>query len=110
MAGFNPARFTRSLWHYALLGGCVALLLALLVYPMLLTIGVGFLSDPTDSKSGFTIRHVAGIFSDPTLVAGLLNSLKIAAGTTTLAIILALPLAVSAALVRFPGQAFFTAC
>lgn len=109
MAGFNPARFTRSLWHYALLGGCLFLLLALLVYPIMLTIGVGFLSDPTDIRSGFTLRHILAIFQDPTLVAGLLNSLKIAAGTTTLAIIIAMPLAIIAANFRFPGKSFFNA-
>jgi len=109
MPAFNPARFTRSLWHYGLLVGCVALLLVFLVYPILLTIGVGFLVDPSDPKSGFTIRHIAAIFADPTLVAGLLNSLKIAAGTTTLAIIIALPLAVIAANFRFPGKSFFNA-
>lgn len=96
------------MWHYALLGVLLALLAAFLVYPILLTVRGGFYRDPA-TRSGFTLEHLALVFQDPRTLAGLLNSLKVALLTTSIAVLIALPLAVLAASYRFPGKAFFSA-
>lgn len=102
------ALISRQLWHYGLLGAMLALLGVFLVYPILLTVRGGFYADPA-TRSGFTLEHLVMVFRDPVLVEGLLNSFKIATLTTTLAILIALPLAVLSAWYRFPGKAFFNA-
>lgn len=74
-----------------------------LLYPIYLTVRGGFAR--LAHGTGFTFDHIILIFQDPSAVAGLLNSLKIAAGTTTLALLIAVPLAVlSSAQFRFPGK------
>ncbi len=98
-------RFFRSFWHYALLFAALTILILFLVYPILLTVWGGF----TTGDGGFTLGHIAAVFSDPVLVQGLINSFKIATGTTTLAILIALPLAILSANYKFPGKAFFNA-
>lgn len=103
-----PNRILRTLWRHALLVLCVGVLLALLVYPILLTVRGGFYKDPA-ARSGFTLDHLRLVFADPRLTGALLNSGRVAAGTTTLAILLALPLAVLSAGYRFPGKSFFNA-
>src|SRR5262249_7737673 len=95
-------------WHAVLLWGIVALLGIALVYPILLTVRGGFPDDVATGR-GFTLRHLANVFRDPTLVAAMLGSLKIAASTTTLAVLIALPLAVLAARYRYPLKSFWSA-
>jgi iron(III) transport system permease protein len=105
-------RSLRFLWHYVLLAAALALLLAFLVYPILLTVKGAFLLDPTRhalTPDNFTLDHLRLLFEDPRNVRGLFNSLRIAAGTTTLAVLIALPLAVLSANYRFPGKGFFNA-
>jgi iron(III) transport system permease protein len=105
----NPfVRYSRAITNYALAGFILVLLASFLLYPIYLTIRGGFAEDPATGH-GFTFRHVRAVFSDPTLVGGLLNSLKIAALTTTTATLLALPLAVLSAGYKFPGKGFFNA-
>lgn len=101
----------------------LALLGAMLVYPILLTVGGAFAADPARGinlfdpelwsaegfKSRFTFAHLNQVFADPLLRQGLLNSFKIAAGTTTIATLIALPLAVLSATCSFPGKSFFNA-
>lgn len=101
-------RAFRTLSAYSLLSACVFVLLLTLVYPILLTVRGGFYADPA-ARSGFTLEHVAMVFRDPRLTSSLLNSLLIATGTTTLATLIALPLAILSAYYRFPGKAFFNA-
>lgn len=79
-----------------------------LLYPIYLTVRGGFAKDVT-TGSGFTLDHIILIFRDPAAVNSLLNSFKIALGTTTLAILIAVPLAVLSAQFRFPGKGFFNA-
>lgn len=95
-------------WHYAILGALILLLGLVLLYPILLTVRGGFASDVATGQ-GFTLRHILTVFRDPVLLGGLLNSAKIAALTTTLASLIALPLAVLAARYRYPFKSFFSA-
>src|SRR5205085_761386 len=96
------------LWHYGLLGAALALLGLFLVYPILLTLTGAFYKDPA-TRSGLTFDHILLVFQDPRSLRALFNSLKVASGTTTLAIIIALPLALLSAGYRFPGKSFFNA-
>ncbi len=57
----------------------------------------------------FTARYLAGVFRNPIYAEGLLNSLGIAAGTTLLASLLALPPAWLAHRFSFPGRGLFGA-
>ncbi len=104
----GSARFSRLAWQYGLMGFCVLILLLFLVYPILLTVRGGFYDDPA-GRSGFTFRHLIQIFDDPRTLSGLFNSFIIASGTTTLAVALALPLALISARYSFPGKSFFNA-
>ncbi|MCC5828852.1 MAG: iron ABC transporter permease [Phycisphaeraceae bacterium] len=84
---------------------------------------IGFFADPEESRrilgvevvlrstavGWFTLDYFLGIFRDPVLVNGLLNSLWIAIGTTLLCLIIALPLAMVSARCEFPGKAIFSA-
>jgi iron(III) transport system permease protein len=101
-------RATRHFYHYTLLLGALALLCIFLVYPILLTLRGAFYADPA-THTGFTLDHLKLIFQDPRTLRGLFNSIRIAAGTTTLAILIALPLALISASYRFPGKTFFNA-
>jgi iron(III) transport system permease protein len=93
----------RTSWRQTfLLVAIVAVLGVGLVYPILLTVGGAFRTD----DGGFTLRHIASVFEDPATRRGLLNATLIAAITTTMAIIMALPLAVVGARYAFPGKTF----
>lgn len=81
----------------------LALLFIFLVYPVLLTL-VGSVTDPA---GGFTLIHFRLIFSDPTLVKGLVNSGLVAVATTGLSLLIALPLAMLAANYRYPLKGAF---
>ncbi len=101
-------RLWRLSGEYILAGVLTAVLLALLVYPILLTVKGGFTASPGEG-GGFTLRHFSDLFADPRVLRGLVNSLTVASGTTILAILIAMPLAVIAANYRFPGKSFFSA-
>src|SRR5262245_16017206 len=58
------------------------------VWPLVWVIRGGFLED-----GHFTLRFLAGVFRNPVYVEGLLRSLRIAVGTTTLVLLIAVPLA-----------------
>ncbi|QOJ01871.1 MAG: iron ABC transporter permease [Phycisphaeraceae bacterium] len=96
------------LWQYAILIVVLLLLGVFLVYPVVLMVKGGLASDVA-SGSGFTLRHVRAVFEDPIQVRALTNSALIAATTTTLCVMIALPLAVLSAGYRFPGKKFFNA-
>jgi iron(III) transport system permease protein len=83
-----------------LLSGLLLGFAVFLLYPIWLTVRGGF--ESTDG--GFTLYHVAIVFADPFLRAGLLNAFGIAVCTTLLSFVLALPLAVLAAKFDFPGK------
>jgi iron(III) transport system permease protein len=96
------------LWHYVLLGLCVAALGWFLVVPILLTVRGGFAADPTTGK-GFTLEHLLLVFRDPLKVDGLVNSGLIAVCTTLLCLLIALPLALLNAGYSFPGKKLLNA-
>jgi iron(III) transport system permease protein len=101
-------RVLRTAIRYGLLVLSLGVLFALLVYPILLTVRGGFYVDAT-SRTGFTLEHIKLVFQDPRLVGSLLNSVLVATSTTSLAIFIALPLAILAARYDFPGKGFFNA-
>ncbi|MBX3364974.1 MAG: iron ABC transporter permease [Phycisphaeraceae bacterium] len=101
-------RAVRTAWHYGLLIGLLLLLSAVLLYPIWLTIRGGFAADPVTGR-GFTLDHVLLLFRDTRTMEALGNSFKVAATTTTLAILIALPLAVLGARCVFPFKKVFSA-
>jgi iron(III) transport system permease protein len=75
-----------------------------LIYPVWLTIRGGF----EGPRGGITFHHVAQVLADPVLRGGLLNAFAIAACTTLLSLVIALPAAVLAARHDFPGKGALT--
>ena len=98
----------KDLPEYALLWSLIGILALCLIYPIVLTVRGGLAADVA-TRSGFSLEHIALVFQDPTTRGALLNSLMVACGTTTLACLIAVPLAVLAANYRFPGKSFFNA-
>lgn len=94
-------RLRRLIPQYALLAVLVGVLVLFLLYPIALTIRGGFAADVATGE-GWTIDHLRLVFRDPWLMGGLLNSALIAAATTFIAIVIALPLAILSARYRFP--------
>ncbi|MBI1338230.1 MAG: ABC transporter permease subunit [Phycisphaera sp.] len=94
----------------------LAVLLVFLVWPILLTVSGGFveykqvtLPDGSNAIKGhFTLRYLGLVFTDPLLVRGLINSLLIAVLTTTLCLVMTLPLALLSARFDFPGKAIMS--
>jgi len=76
----------------------------LFIWPLYSIVGGGLAGD-----EGFTLRYVAGVFRNPVYAEGLLNSLRLAIGTTTLTILIGLPLAWLANRWEFRGKGFLTA-
>lgn len=116
MRGGSPAgvhsapvpRLPRQTGSYALMAVLLALLGAFLLYPIWLTIRGAFAEDVA-TGTGFTLRHVAMLAEDPVLRAGLVNALTVAAATTALTMLIALPLAFLSARYRFPLKGAFSA-
>jgi len=77
-----------------------ALLGAFLLVPIWLVVKGGF----TDDAGRFSLSAITDVFGDEILRRGLLNSLLIATLTTTLAILIALPLGVIVSRASFPGR------
>lgn len=98
----------RHAWQNVLLWSLVGVLGLALLYPIALTVRGGFAADPA-TGTGWTLDHLLLVFQDPTKRGGLLNSLTIAAGTTTLATLIGFPLALLAAGRRFPGKGLMSA-
>ena len=70
-----------------------------LFWPLAWVIRGGFLED-----GRFTLRFLAGVFQNPVYVEGLIRSLRIAVGTTTLVLLIAVPLAWMANRYQFSGK------
>jgi len=92
----------RKATQYGLLAMLLAVFAVFLIYPIWLTVEGGF--RPAPGESGFTLKHVSLVFQDPVLRAGLINAFLIAVATTTLCILISLPLAVLSAKYRYPGK------
>lgn len=95
------ARTTRILVQHGLLLAMLVVLGVFLVYPIWLTVRGGFAADPATGR-GFTLDHLRLVFENPRLVDGLLNAFQIAVATTTICILISLPLSVLSANYRFP--------
>ncbi|MCA9292116.1 MAG: iron ABC transporter permease [Phycisphaerales bacterium] len=91
-----------------LLAGLLAVLGAVLLYPIWLTVRGGFESQ--QSGGGYTLYHLTSVFSDPALVEGMVNALLIATLTTLLCLVIAVPLALITARFEFPGKKLLGAC
>jgi iron(III) transport system permease protein len=76
-----------------------------LIYPIWLTVAVGFES----KDGGFTLHHVLTVLRDPSTRIGLINALGIAVFTTTAALIISIPLALVSVKCDFPGKTAFNA-
>jgi iron(III) transport system permease protein len=71
-----------------------------LVYPIWLGVASAFVTD----DGSFTLFHVLNVFNDPVLREGLINAFLIASATTTIAVVIALPLALLSARTTFVGK------
>lgn len=74
------------------------------IWPLLRIVQKGFF----DADNAFTLKFLIGVFKNPVYVEGLLNSLKIAVGTTTLVTFIAVPLAWMANKYNFAGKGAFS--
>lgn len=101
-------RIRAHTWHSILVIALIVALGAALLYPIALTIWGGLARDPATGR-GFTLEHLVNIFRDPVTLGTLGNSLKLAATTTTLTVLIALPLAILAAKYRYPLKGFWNA-
>lgn len=98
----------RVMGQYAVALVLLLVLGAGLLYPIAMTVRVGF-ADDVSQVSGWTLRHVALVFQDPMLREGLLTSARIAVCVTVLSTLLALPLAVLSAKYKFFGKGLWSA-
>ncbi len=80
-----------------------AILAVFLVWPIVLTVRGAFVDGQGDA-SAFTLRHIAGVFREPVLIDGLVNSFIIALLTTALSLAIATPLALIARRYDFFGK------
>jgi iron(III) transport system permease protein len=74
-----------------------------LIWPLLNVVAAGFMT----SEGHFTTDYLRLVLADPVLRGGLLNATLIATATMTVALGLALPLAVLNSRYEFTGRAFF---
>ncbi len=74
---------------------------AFFLWPVLQILQGGFI----DADGRLTFAYLGALLQDPTYLAGLRNSFLLACATTTLALLIALPLAVVSDRFRFPGKA-----
>jgi iron(III) transport system permease protein len=92
----------RTAW---ILFAVLAVLLgALTLWPVAQVVSGGF-----RDENGFTLRYLAGVFRNPIYLEGLRNSAALAAATTLLAALLAIPLAWLSHRYRFAGHGLFRA-
>ncbi|MDD5707653.1 MAG: ABC transporter permease subunit, partial [Kiritimatiellae bacterium] len=94
----------RNRHAWLLFGLLGAILGGLMVWPLIEVVGGG-----CREHGAFTGRYLTGVFRNPIYAEGLLNSLGLAAGTTLLAALLAVPLAWLSHRYRFAGRAAFGA-
>ncbi len=83
----------------------LAIFAVLFLYPLVMVLKGGFF----DENGHFNLKYIAGVFKNPIYAQGLLNSVAIALGTTTLVCLIAVPLAVIASRFDFPGKKLFSA-
>ncbi len=87
----------------------MAFLVVLLVYPIFLTVQGALIERRADGSVGLTLRHIELALSDPSIRECIANSVVMASTTTTLCILIALPLAILSAKFIFPLKSVFSA-
>lgn len=92
----------RTAW--ILFCGLAGILAVLFFWPLWSVIRGGFFFE-----GRFDYSYLVGVFTNPIYAEGLLNSLRLAVGTTILAILIALPLAWLADRYNFPGKPILSA-
>ena len=97
---FNPAVFVLLL--------TAAFMAVFFVWPIVVTVREAFQKPLPEGGSRFTLEFVRLVFGNPVYLEGLLNSLKMAAGSTAGALLIALPLAVLASRFEFRGKLILT--
>jgi iron(III) transport system permease protein len=100
------ARLTSA---YALWSVLMLILAALLIYPIILTVRGAVFEKLPDGTTHFTLKHIGIALSDPSIRECLLNSVKMACTTTTLCILVAVPLAILSAKYIYPLKGVFNA-
>ena len=96
-------------YDYVLFSLVMALLAAVLLWPIWLTVRGAFLDDPASMAGGYTLYHVLDVFRDPILLTGLLNAFAIAVCTTIVSILIATPMAWLVARFDFAFKAILSA-
>lgn len=92
----------RTAWW--LFGTLTLLFGVLMLWPVAHVVSGGF-----HVGGEWTIQYLLGVFRNPIYAEGLLNSLGLALGATTLTILIAVPLAWLSHTYTFPGQKLFSA-
>src|SRR4051812_24827733 len=83
--------------------------LAIFAVLFLLPLGTVIKGGFYDENGKFTLRFVGEVFANPIYSRGLLNSVGIALGTTSLVTLISVPLAVLATRYDFRGKKIFSA-
>src|SRR4051794_22559489 len=91
--------------HYACAATLYAFFALFLLWPLAQIVRTGFVDPRTGA---LTLRYLALIFRDPTLVHGLINAAGVAIAVTLVTTLISLPLALLSVRYDFPGRNFFT--
>ncbi|MDA3874889.1 MAG: ABC transporter permease subunit, partial [Kiritimatiellae bacterium] len=90
---------------WIMFGVTLAVFLVGFILPLVLVVRNGFISP----DGQFTLRYLVGVFRNPIYLEGLMNSLRLALGTTLLATLFSLPLAWLSNRYRFAGKVWVNA-
>src|SRR5215468_6752452 len=101
-------RISRLVSQYSLISILLIVLSITLIYPIFLTVRGAFLSH-TEAGDKLTLVNFTLLFEDPAIVRGFANSILVAAASTALSILFALPLAIVAAKYTYPLKPAFNA-
>ncbi len=94
---------------YALWSVLMLILAVLLIYPIILTVRGAIVEKLHDGSTHFTLKHISIALSDPGIRECLFNSVRMAITTTTLCILVAVPLAILSAKYIYPLKVVFNA-
>jgi iron(III) transport system permease protein len=95
----------KATWYqYSLMAILLAILTVFMLWPIALTVYGGFVNP----QGQFTLEYLRGVMVAPLYQQGLLNSFLIAICTTTLCLVLSIPLAHLSTRYKFPGKALLS--
>ncbi|MFT3787548.1 MAG: iron ABC transporter permease [Tepidisphaeraceae bacterium] len=92
----------RSTTAWIVFAICTVVFAVGFLLPLIMVVGGGF-----KGPDGYTLKYLGDVFRNPIYLEGLLNSLRIALGTTTLVILIAVPLAWLGNKYNFAGKGLF---